>query len=205
MYVESDNESDKDFAVGSEDLDTSDSDADLSLSNDDEEDVEPRTAGDWVFITDPYNDASPPSFDFAPVCTDVHPAVELESLRSPLECFLAFVPERLITYLCDYTNKRTCSYFTDDYSDLIGKRERFIKGENIWEQKEELAKNRRSPGLLLRSPWLPRRRCTVAWTRTSAWGCSRLLVCLRSRCPIHYTWVPGCQVSVLPGRRRTMD
>ncbi|MGH0156294.1 UNVERIFIED_CONTAM: hypothetical protein FKN15_038625 [Acipenser sinensis] len=111
-YVESDNGSDQDFEVGSEDFDSSDSDADLSLSDDDEEDVEPRTAGDWVFITDPYHDASPPSFDFAPVYTDVHPAVELESLRSPLECFLAFVPEKLITYLCDCTNKRACSYFT---------------------------------------------------------------------------------------------
>ncbi|MGH0133908.1 UNVERIFIED_CONTAM: hypothetical protein FKN15_053884 [Acipenser sinensis] len=111
-YVESDNGNDEDFEVGSEDFDTSDSDADLSLTNDDEEDVEPRTAGDWVFIIDLYHDASPPSFDFAPVYTDVHPAMELESLRSPLECFLAFVPEKLITYLCDCTNKRACSYFT---------------------------------------------------------------------------------------------
>ncbi|MGH0141743.1 UNVERIFIED_CONTAM: hypothetical protein FKN15_002608 [Acipenser sinensis] len=106
-YMESNNGSDKDFEAGSEDFDTSDSDADLSLSDDDEEDVEPR-----VFITDPYHDASPPSFDFAPVYTDVHPAVELESLCSPLECFLAFVPKKLITYLCDCTNKRACSYFT---------------------------------------------------------------------------------------------
>ncbi|MGH0142834.1 UNVERIFIED_CONTAM: hypothetical protein FKN15_036645 [Acipenser sinensis] len=90
-YVESDNGSDEDFEVGSEDFDTSDSDADLSLSDDDEEDVEPRVAGDWVFIIDPYHDASPPSFDFAPVYTDV----QLESLRSPLECFLAFVPKNL--------------------------------------------------------------------------------------------------------------
>ncbi|MGH0171786.1 UNVERIFIED_CONTAM: hypothetical protein FKN15_008968 [Acipenser sinensis] len=112
-YMESDNRSDEDFEVGSEDFDTSDSYVDLSLSDDDEEGVEPRTAEDWVFITDPYHDASPPSFDFAPVYTDVHPAVELESLRSPLECFLAFVPEKLITYLCDCTNKRACSYFTD--------------------------------------------------------------------------------------------
>ncbi|MGH0128021.1 UNVERIFIED_CONTAM: hypothetical protein FKN15_077315 [Acipenser sinensis] len=114
-YVESNNGSDEDFEVGLEDFDTSDSDADLSLSDDDdddEEDVEPRTAGDWVFITDPYNDASPPSFDFAPVYTDVHPAMELESLRSPLECFLAFVPEKRITYFCDCANKRACSYFT---------------------------------------------------------------------------------------------
>ncbi|MGH0121698.1 UNVERIFIED_CONTAM: hypothetical protein FKN15_076294 [Acipenser sinensis] len=94
MYVESDNGRDEDFEVGSEDFDTRDSDADLSLSDDDEEDVEPSTARDWVFITDPYHDASPPSFDFAPVYTDVHPAMELESLRSPLECFLAFVPEK---------------------------------------------------------------------------------------------------------------
>ncbi|MGH0157826.1 UNVERIFIED_CONTAM: hypothetical protein FKN15_065097 [Acipenser sinensis] len=64
--------SDEDFEVGSEDFDTSDSDADLSLSDDDEEDVEPRTVGDWVFITDPYHDASPPSFDFAPVYTEKH-------------------------------------------------------------------------------------------------------------------------------------
>ncbi|MGH0145064.1 UNVERIFIED_CONTAM: hypothetical protein FKN15_004701 [Acipenser sinensis] len=111
-YVESDKGSDEDFEVGSEDFDTRDSDADFSLSDNDEEDVEPRTAGDWVFITDPYHHASPPSFDFAPVYTDVHPAVELESLHSPLECFLAFVPEKLITYLCDCTNKRACSYFT---------------------------------------------------------------------------------------------
>ncbi|MGH0175910.1 UNVERIFIED_CONTAM: hypothetical protein FKN15_017451 [Acipenser sinensis] len=111
-YMESDNGSDEDFKVGSEDFDTSDSDADLSLSDDDEEDVETRTAGDWVFITDPYHDASPPSFDFAPVYTHVHLAVELESLRSPLECFLAFVHKKLITYLCDCTNKRACSYFT---------------------------------------------------------------------------------------------
>ncbi|MGH0120948.1 UNVERIFIED_CONTAM: hypothetical protein FKN15_061639 [Acipenser sinensis] len=110
--MESDNGSDEDFKVGLEDFDTSDSDADLSLSDDDEEDVEPRTAGDWVFVTGPYHDASPPSFDFAPVYTDVHPAVELESLHSPLECFLAFVPEKLITYLCDCANKRACSYFT---------------------------------------------------------------------------------------------
>ncbi|MGH0142511.1 UNVERIFIED_CONTAM: hypothetical protein FKN15_001838 [Acipenser sinensis] len=116
-YVESTKRSDEDFKVGSEDFGTSDSDADLSLRNDDddddEEDVEPRTAGDWVFITDPYDDASPPSLDFAPVYKDVHPAMELDSLRSPLECFLAFVPENLITYLCDCTNKRACSYFTD--------------------------------------------------------------------------------------------
>ncbi|MGH0173986.1 UNVERIFIED_CONTAM: hypothetical protein FKN15_066696 [Acipenser sinensis] len=111
-YVESDNGSDKDFKVGLEDFDTSKSDADLSLSNDYEEDVEPRTAGDWVFITDPDDDASPPSFDFPPVYTDVHPTVELESLCSPLECFLAFVPKKLITYLCDCTNKIACSYFT---------------------------------------------------------------------------------------------
>ncbi|MGH0139263.1 UNVERIFIED_CONTAM: hypothetical protein FKN15_037211 [Acipenser sinensis] len=99
-YVESDNRSEEDFKVVLEDFDTSDSDADSSLS--DEEDVEPRTAGDWVFITDPYH-------DFAPVYTDLHPAVVLES--SPLECFLAFVPKKLITYLCDCTNKRACSYF----------------------------------------------------------------------------------------------
>ncbi|MGH0136189.1 UNVERIFIED_CONTAM: hypothetical protein FKN15_059852 [Acipenser sinensis] len=107
-YVESDNGSDEDFEVGSEDFDTSDSDADLSLSDDDEEDVEPRIAGDWVFVSDLYDDASLPSLDFAPVYTDVHPTVELESLCSPLECFLAFVLEKLITYLCDCTNKRAC-------------------------------------------------------------------------------------------------
>ncbi|MGH0117618.1 UNVERIFIED_CONTAM: hypothetical protein FKN15_055597 [Acipenser sinensis] len=111
-YMESDNGSDEDFEVGSEDFDTSDSDADLSLSGDDEEDVEPRTAGDWVFITETYDDASPPSLDFPPVYTDVHSAVELESLRSPLECFFAFLPEKLITYLCDCTNKIAHSYFT---------------------------------------------------------------------------------------------
>ncbi|MGH0149460.1 UNVERIFIED_CONTAM: hypothetical protein FKN15_029266 [Acipenser sinensis] len=111
-YVESNNGSDEDFGIGSEDFDTSDRDADLSLSDDDEEDVEPRTAGDWVFITDPYHDASPPSFDFSPVYKGMHPVVELESLRSPFECFLAFVPEKLITYLCECTNKRACIYFT---------------------------------------------------------------------------------------------
>ncbi|MGH0157229.1 UNVERIFIED_CONTAM: hypothetical protein FKN15_042463 [Acipenser sinensis] len=95
---------DEDFEVGSEDFDTSDSDADLSLSDDDEEDVEPRTARDWVFMTDLYHDASPPSFDFAPVYTDVHPVVELESLRSPLECFLAFVPEKL-TFVTVHTKE----------------------------------------------------------------------------------------------------
>ncbi|MGH0142215.1 UNVERIFIED_CONTAM: hypothetical protein FKN15_038346 [Acipenser sinensis] len=63
-YMESDNGSDEDFEVGLEDFNTSESDAKLSLSDDDEEDVEPRTAVDWVFITDPYDDASPPSFDF---------------------------------------------------------------------------------------------------------------------------------------------
>ncbi|MGH0170721.1 UNVERIFIED_CONTAM: hypothetical protein FKN15_059604 [Acipenser sinensis] len=110
--MESDNGSNDNFKVGLEDFDTSESDADLSLSDNDEEDVEPRTAGDWVFITYPYQDASPPSFDFAPVYTDVQPAVELESLRSPLECFLTFVPEKLIIYLCDCKNKRVCSYFT---------------------------------------------------------------------------------------------
>ncbi|MGH0162290.1 UNVERIFIED_CONTAM: hypothetical protein FKN15_042509 [Acipenser sinensis] len=54
---------------------------------------------------------------------DVHSTVELESLCSPLECFLAFVPEKLITYLCDCTNKRSCSYFTatiDDDSFSLG-------------------------------------------------------------------------------------
>ncbi|MGH0163619.1 UNVERIFIED_CONTAM: hypothetical protein FKN15_045395 [Acipenser sinensis] len=114
-YVKSDDGSDEDFEVGSEDFEvgledfnTSDSDTDLSLSDDDEEDVEPRTAGDWVFITDSYHDAIPSSFDFAPVYTDVYPTVELESLRSPL-CFLAFVPKKLITFLCDCTNKRACS------------------------------------------------------------------------------------------------
>ncbi|MGH0158698.1 UNVERIFIED_CONTAM: hypothetical protein FKN15_055114 [Acipenser sinensis] len=35
--------------------------------------------------------------------------------------------------------------------------------------------------------WFPRRRCTVAWARTSAWGCSRLVACLRSRRPIQCT------------------
>ncbi|MGH0124901.1 UNVERIFIED_CONTAM: hypothetical protein FKN15_065471 [Acipenser sinensis] len=74
-----------------EDFDTSDSDADLSLSDDDEDDVEPRTAGDCLLRIP----TSPPSFDFAPVYTDVHFAVELESLRSPLEYFLAFVPKKL--------------------------------------------------------------------------------------------------------------
>ncbi|MGH0115123.1 UNVERIFIED_CONTAM: hypothetical protein FKN15_070643 [Acipenser sinensis] len=76
-YVESDNRSDEDFEVGSGDFDTNDSDADLSLSDDDEEDGEPRTAEDWVFVSDLYHDASPPSFDFPPVYTDVHPTVEL--------------------------------------------------------------------------------------------------------------------------------
>ncbi|MGH0155475.1 UNVERIFIED_CONTAM: hypothetical protein FKN15_031019 [Acipenser sinensis] len=98
-YVESDNGSDDYFKVGSEDFDTSDRDADFSLSDDDEEYVERRTAGDWVFITYPYDDASPPSFQFAPVYTE-------------LECFLAFFPEKLINYLCDCTNKSACSYFT---------------------------------------------------------------------------------------------
>ncbi|MGH0181079.1 UNVERIFIED_CONTAM: hypothetical protein FKN15_005633 [Acipenser sinensis] len=67
------------FKVGAKDFDTSDSDADLSLSDDDEEDVKPRTAEE--FITDPYDDASPPSFDFAPINTDVYPTMELESLQ----------------------------------------------------------------------------------------------------------------------------
>ncbi|MGH0164767.1 UNVERIFIED_CONTAM: hypothetical protein FKN15_048114 [Acipenser sinensis] len=120
MYMETDHGSDKDFEVGSEDFDTSDSDADLSLNDDDEEDVEPRTAGDWVFITDPYDDASPPSFDFAPVYTDVHHVVELESLLSPLECFLSNGIEVGSEDLgvcgaknsSNCTNKRACSYFT---------------------------------------------------------------------------------------------
>ncbi|MBN3272566.1 GCNT2 transferase, partial [Polyodon spathula] len=77
-YMYRDYGSDEDFEAGSEDFDTSDSDADLSLSNEDEEDVEPRTAGNWVFIIHPYDDASPLSFDFAPVYTDMHPAMELE-------------------------------------------------------------------------------------------------------------------------------
>ncbi|MGH0115938.1 UNVERIFIED_CONTAM: hypothetical protein FKN15_060402 [Acipenser sinensis] len=130
-YMESDNGSDEDFEVGSEDFDTSDSDAD------DEEDVETRTAGDWVFITDPYHDASPPSFDFAPVYTDVHPAVELESLHSPLGCFLAFVPEKLITYLTNLTAMRAMCK-EEDYAFLrsLDERRQVLSDEIQQVQKE---------------------------------------------------------------------
>ncbi|MGH0115647.1 UNVERIFIED_CONTAM: hypothetical protein FKN15_037970 [Acipenser sinensis] len=144
-----DNRSDEDFEVCSEDFNTSDSDADLSFSDDDEEDVEPRTAGDWVFITDPYHDASPPSFDFAPVYTDVHPAVELESLCSPLECFLAFVPKKRITYLCDCTNKRAYSYFTE----LVRREE--VDTSDDWFHLQRQAKEPERPVAKRRKPEHP--------------------------------------------------
>ncbi|MGH0116550.1 UNVERIFIED_CONTAM: hypothetical protein FKN15_014750 [Acipenser sinensis] len=45
----------------------------------------------------------------------------------------------------------------------------------------------------------------VSWARTSAWGCSRQVACLRSRCPIHCACVPCRQVSFPPSGHQTMD
>ncbi|XP_058874404.1 piggyBac transposable element-derived protein 4-like isoform X1 [Acipenser ruthenus] len=64
----------------------------------------------WVPVTEPYTDYSPPTFDFAPEHPDIHPAVE--SLSSSLECFQAFLPEKVISFLCTCTNKRAAEYFT---------------------------------------------------------------------------------------------
>ncbi|MGH0152892.1 UNVERIFIED_CONTAM: hypothetical protein FKN15_065202 [Acipenser sinensis] len=103
-YIDSENGSNEKFQPCLEDYESSESDAELSFSDDDEEDEEPRAAQDWVFVTDPYADASPPSFEFAPMYDDVHPAVELESWSSSLECVQAFLPKKVITFLCKCTN-----------------------------------------------------------------------------------------------------
>lgn len=85
--------------------------------NSSESDVEAENVSfeDWVVVPHPEDDKRLTDVLQPTLQYDVHPAVVLEEVMSPVKCFETFVSEKIVvTFLCQWTNERAAKYFLEN-------------------------------------------------------------------------------------------
>ncbi|CAH1959610.1 unnamed protein product [Acanthoscelides obtectus] len=81
-----------------------------------ESDVEAEcvTFEGWIIVPHPEDDKRLTDVVQPTLHYDVHPAVVLEEVMSPMKCFETFVSETIVTFLCKWTNERAAKYFLEN-------------------------------------------------------------------------------------------
>ncbi|CAH1110048.1 unnamed protein product [Psylliodes chrysocephalus] len=99
----------------------SDNESDDSLSSiSDKEDQAATSIGDFIVVADPFSDKrATPTVPFSSLYEGFHPAIELEEMNDPVNCFGAFLSRNIIQILCNWTNERAGKLLIENASQKV--------------------------------------------------------------------------------------